>query len=78
MRARRTGILHTEVHLGDRVTQGQRLGALVDSFGTTLRLVRADRTGVVIGRSEAPLVNSGDAVVHIADVAQESGPGQSV
>ena len=78
VRARRTGILHTEVHLGDRVTQGQRLGALVDSFGTTLRLVRADRTGVVIGRSEAPLVNSGDAVVHIADVAQESGPGQSV
>jgi hypothetical protein len=36
--------------LGQQVTDGERLGALVDSFG----------------RTEAPLVNSGDAIVHIA------------
>ena len=67
VRARRTGILDLDAHLGQQVTDGERLGALVDSFGRTLRLVHANRTGIVIGRTEAPLVNSGDAVVHIAN-----------
>ena len=68
VRARRTGILHTEVELGDRVRDGDRLGSLTNSFGRTLRLVRADRDGIVIGKTEAPLVNRGDAIVHIAEV----------
>ena len=66
VRARRTGILDLDVRLGQRVSDGERLGALVDSFGRTLRLVHANRDGIVIGRTEAPLVNSGDAIVHIA------------
>ena len=66
VRARRTGILDLDAQLGQRVTDGERLGALVDSFGRTLRLVHANRDGIVIGRTEAPLVNSGDAIVHIA------------
>ena len=68
VRARRTGILDLETHLGQTVTEGDRLGALFDSYGKTLRLVRANRTGIVIGRNEAPIVNSGDALVHIASV----------
>ena len=52
--------------LGQEVTDGERLGALVDAFGKTLRLVHANRTGIVIGRTEQVLVNSGDALVHIA------------
>ncbi|MGH3361483.1 MAG: succinylglutamate desuccinylase/aspartoacylase family protein [Nocardioides sp.] len=67
VRARRTGILELEARLGQHVVQGERLGGLVDSFGKRLRLVHADRTGIVIGRTEAPLVNSGDAIVHIAN-----------
>jgi predicted deacylase len=66
VRARHTGFLHLDVRLGQQVEVGERLGSVSDSFGKTLRLVRADRTGVVIGRSEAPVVNGGDAVVHIA------------
>ncbi len=66
VRARRTGILHLDAHLGQKVSDGERLGTLFDSFGRTLRAVYANRDGVVIGRTEAPLVNSGDAVVHIA------------
>ncbi len=50
---------------GQQVTDGERLGALVDVWGRTLRAVYANRTGIVIGRTEAPLVNSGDAIVHI-------------
>ena len=66
VRARRTGILHLDVALGQKVSEGERLGTLFDSFGKTLRAVYASRDGIVIGRTEAPVVNSGDAVVHIA------------
>lgn len=66
VRARRTGILHLEVQLGQQVAQGDRLGGLSDSFGRRVNLVYADRDGIVIGRTEAPLVNGGDALVHIA------------
>lgn len=68
VRARGTGILHLEAHLGQEVATGERLGGLFDSFGKRVRLVHADRTGIVIGRTQAPLVNRGDAVVHIAEV----------
>ncbi len=66
VRARHTGILRLDVALGQHVTVGERLGALADSYGKTLRLVRADRAGIVIGRALTPLVNRGDALVHIA------------
>jgi predicted deacylase len=67
VRARGTGILHLDVDLGQRVETGERLGGLFDAFGKRVRLVHADRAGIVVGRTEAPLVNSGDAVVHIAE-----------
>jgi uncharacterized protein len=66
VRARGTGVLHLEVGLGDRVEAGQRIGGLSDTFGRRVRLAHADRDGVVIGLNRAPLVNSGDAIVHIA------------
>lgn len=66
VRARTTGILHMEATLGQKVSAGDRIGALSDSFGRRLRLVHADRDGIVIGRTESPLVNRGDALVHIA------------
>lgn len=77
VRARHTGFLHLDAQLGQQVEEGERLGSLSDSFGKTLRLVRADRAGVVIGRTEAPVVNGGDAVVHIADHDPEPGPATS-
>lgn len=68
VRARGTGMLHLEVELGDHVSKGDRMGGLFDSLGKRVRLVHAERTGVVVGKTEAPVVNSGDAVVHIAEV----------
>ncbi|MGA9716581.1 MAG: succinylglutamate desuccinylase/aspartoacylase family protein [Aeromicrobium sp.] len=68
VRARGTGMLHLEARLGQQVEKGERLGGLFDSFGKRVRLVHADRDGIVIGHTEAPLVNSGDAVIHLAEV----------
>ena len=70
VRARGTGMIHLEVRLGQEVTKGERIGGLFDSLGRRVRLIHADRDGLVVGRTEAPVVNSGDAVVHIA----ETGP----
>ena len=75
VRAGRSGIVHLDATLGQRVEVGARLGGLSDSFGRTLRLVRADRAGLVIGRTTAPLVNRGDALVHIADIDGAEPPG---
>lgn len=66
VRARGTGILHLDVHLGEWVDEGQRLGGLSDTFGRRVRLVHADRAGIVIGLTRAPIVHAGDALVHIA------------
>ena len=76
VRARRTGILGMNVALGEHVTAGQRLGELHNSYGRRLAIIKADRDGIVIGRTEAPLVNSGDALVHIGSLEPGS-PGEA-
>jgi predicted deacylase len=70
VRAGRSGIVQIERKLGDTVTVGSRLGVIFDSFGRQLSAIKATRSGIVIGRIEAPLVNRGDAVVHIAEVPE--------
>ncbi len=69
VRAGRTGIVRVESALGAMVHEGQRLAVISDSFGKRLTVVKANRSGIVIGRTEAPLVNRGDALVHIAEPA---------
>ena len=74
VRARSTGILNLETRLGAVVETGQRLGGLSDTFGRRVRLIHADRDGIVIGLTRAPIVNAGDALVHIATVEQLTEP----
>ena len=68
VRAGRTGIVRIEADLGAVIEQGDRLGVISDSFGKRLNIVKANRAGIVIGRTEAPLVNRGDALVHIGEI----------
>ncbi len=69
VRAGVSGIGRIECALGAEVQAGDRLGVISNSFGRRLAYIKASRSGIVIGRLEAPLVNRGDAVVHIAEVA---------
>jgi predicted deacylase len=71
VRASKSGFLLLDVELGDRVKKGQVLGALHfrvhrDFFPETHRLMRAPHSGIVIGVTRNPLINLGDALVHIA------------
>ena len=66
MRARRGGIAEIVVDLGERVEEGQPVAYISDAFGSRPVQIKATETGWVIARTLSPLVNSGDALVHIA------------
>ncbi len=68
LRARRSGIVGLEAALGDAVVKGQQLGVIHDSVGRRLARLNAPIDGVVIGHVQHPLVNQGDAIIHIAEV----------
>lgn len=66
VRASHSGILHMNVNLGDTVTKKQPLGYISDAFGDKTFVMAAPVNGIVIGCTRNPLVNQGDAVVHLA------------
>lgn len=66
VRAQDSGILRTLIPLGARVQKGTLLAVLGDPFGKFDLEITAPYSGIVIGRSNIPLVNEGDALYHIA------------
>ncbi len=65
VRSPQSGLARLDVDLGEQVTDGDPIGVVADAIGTTERVIRASRTGVVVGRNESPVVHRGDALVHI-------------
>ena len=61
-------MLHLDATLGDLVTAGDLVATIYDPFGKRLGRVTARGRGVVIGATQEPVVQRGDAVVHIAAV----------
>ncbi|MFN4141486.1 succinylglutamate desuccinylase/aspartoacylase family protein [Aestuariivirga sp.] len=66
VRAPESGILHTTRRLGDRVARREVMGIVADPLGATSIPVVAEEDGIIVGRTNLPLVNRGDAVFHIA------------
>ncbi len=69
VRARRSGIVMMWVTTGDTVMKGQPIGQIHDSLGRRLSQVKAPVGGVVVGLNLDPIVNQGDALVHIAHIS---------
>lgn len=67
-----SGILHTDIILGQRVVKKQILGFVSDAFGEKATKVTAPADGIVIGSTQNPLVNQGDAIFHLATCSNES------
>lgn len=65
-RAPDSGILRPTAMLGARVKKRDVLGVLSDPLGESEVEVRAPTSGIIIGRTNLPLVNEGDALFHIA------------
>lgn len=66
IRAPESGVLRTLVPLGAKVTAGQVIAMVADPLGSSETLITAPSDGVVIGRTNLPLVYEGDATFHIA------------
>lgn len=66
VRAERGGILDLHVGPGEAVAPGQPLWTVTGPFGYERSQQTSPYAGVVIGMTTLPLVNPGDAVVHVA------------
>ncbi|GAB4350565.1 MAG: M14 family metallopeptidase [Gammaproteobacteria bacterium] len=66
VRAPMSGVLRLLVAPGGRVEKNGLLAVVADPFGEKEAEVRAPFSGLVIGRTNLPLANEGDALYHIA------------
>jgi predicted deacylase len=65
MRAQDSGICLTRATLGDRVKKGELLAIIADPVTGNEQEVVSTVNGIVIGRSNQPMVHEGEALFHI-------------
>lgn len=66
VRAPESGMFRGAKPLGARVARGETIGTIADPFGDSEIEVTAEQPGLVIGRTQLPMVHQGDALFHIA------------
>lgn len=66
VRAPVSGILRTFMPLGAKTEKGSVLAMITDPMGETEMEVIANDSGIIIGRTNLPLVHQGEAIFHIA------------
>lgn len=72
VRAPESGVLRVLVPLGAEVKEGQIIGFIADPLGSSEVDVVCDSHGIVIGRTNLPLVYEGDALFHVADIGTKA------
>ncbi|MBT0811760.1 succinylglutamate desuccinylase/aspartoacylase family protein [Litoribacter ruber] len=68
LRAKISGIFVPTVKLGEQVKKGQMLAKISDPYGQVKVPVKSTSNGYVVGLNNQPVVNAGDALVHIGRV----------
>ncbi len=66
VRAPNTGIFNSTCFLGKKVCKGDIIGNITDPLGTSSMDVVAHLNGIVVGRTQLPVVYKGDALFNIA------------
>jgi len=66
MRATRSGLFRWSKSSGSKVKKGEPLGVINDPYGQDEVNILAATNGYIIGHNNAPVVNPGDALFHIA------------
>ena len=72
LRAPEGGILHSVRRIGDRVGKLEPVGVISDPLGASQVSVVAEDDGIIIGRTNLPIVNRGDALFHLARIKTKS------
>ena len=68
LRAAEGGILRSGLNVGDHVTKGEIVAEVSDPLGNVSVPVIAEDAGIIIGRTNLPIVNRGDALFHVAQM----------
>ncbi len=68
LRAGRGGVCRINAISGATVEAGETLAVVSDMFGDDEEAVIAPCDGIIIGHATLPVVNQGDAILHIAEV----------
>ncbi|PIP73122.1 MAG: succinylglutamate desuccinylase [Nitrospinae bacterium CG22_combo_CG10-13_8_21_14_all_47_10] len=61
-----SGLVRTIKDIGTHIKEDELIGVITDPFGKPRGLVKSPFEGIIIGQLKLPLVNSGDALFHIA------------
>ncbi len=65
VRANNSGLFHMNLNNGSHVIKGDLLGVIVDPFGESEDKIISPTDGYIIGINNQPVVNQGDALIHI-------------
>lgn len=77
-RAPAGGLLRAFKTTGETVSEGDVLGVISDPFGESDAEICAEEAGLIIGRTNLPIVNEGDALFHIAEVKATASVDQAI
>ncbi|WP_150526142.1 succinylglutamate desuccinylase/aspartoacylase family protein [Roseibium sediminis] len=72
------GLLRLFKSAGEAVQANDLLGIVSDPFGEVESEVIAPSDGLIIGRTNLPVVNEGDGLFHIAEIRKTEDPGATV
>ena len=65
IRAKHAGLFQSNVVCGQLIHRGEWVGTITDPFGEFKEQIIAPETGYVIGLNNIPVINAGDALMHI-------------
>ena len=65
VRARHAGLFQPNVDSGQLVHRGEWVGTITDPFGEFKEEVKSTQTGYIIGINNGPVINAGDALLHL-------------
>ena len=66
VRATESGLVNHVAQLGDHVQKGDTLAIISDPYGSELTKICAPAQGVIIGKQNIPLTQTGEAMYHVA------------
>ncbi|WP_299260200.1 succinylglutamate desuccinylase/aspartoacylase family protein [uncultured Aquimarina sp.] len=66
IRAKYSGMYHPYVQTGAYIKKGEIIGNVSDPFGDFEKLIKAPHSGYVICSNQSPIVNQGDALIHMS------------
>lgn len=70
IRVQTSGIARLTAKLGQHVREGDKVGTVSDTLGEENRPIVPPVEGMIIGLNQLPIVNEGDAILHVARLGE--------